>query len=41
VDEGFDTMQLPGAPDVVAIPPWPGDNEAHEVPGAWPADGSA
>ena len=25
----------------VTMPPWPGDNEAYEVPGAWPADGSA
>jgi mannose-6-phosphate isomerase-like protein (cupin superfamily) len=23
----------------VTMPPWPGDDEAYEVPGAWPADG--
>jgi mannose-6-phosphate isomerase-like protein (cupin superfamily) len=22
----------------VTMPPWPGDDEAYEVPGAWPAD---
>jgi mannose-6-phosphate isomerase-like protein (cupin superfamily) len=22
----------------VTMPPWPGDDEAHEVPGTWPAD---
>ncbi len=22
----------------VTMPPWPGDGEAYEVPGAWPAD---
>ena len=22
----------------VTMPPWPGDNEAYEVPGPWPAD---
>jgi hypothetical protein len=21
----------------VTMPPWPGDGEAYEVPGAWPA----
>jgi len=25
----------------VTMPPWPGDGEAYEVPGAWPAGGSA
>ena len=25
----------------VTMPPWPGDSEAYEVPGAWPAGGSA
>lgn len=33
-----------GAPLVavaVTMPPWPGDDEAYEVPGAWPADPSA
>lgn len=24
----------------VTMPPWPGDSEAYEVPGAWPADPS-
>ena len=24
----------------VTMPPWPGDHEAYEVPGAWPAGGS-
>jgi mannose-6-phosphate isomerase-like protein (cupin superfamily) len=22
----------------MTVPPWPGDDEAYEVPGAWPAD---
>ena len=22
----------------VTMPPWPGEGEAHDVPGAWPAD---
>jgi mannose-6-phosphate isomerase-like protein (cupin superfamily) len=22
----------------VTMPPWPGDDEAYEVPGTWPAD---
>ena len=22
----------------VTMPPWPGDDEAYEVPGAWPVD---
>jgi mannose-6-phosphate isomerase-like protein (cupin superfamily) len=62
MDEGFQTRQLPGAPDAVVsipagthfqfradrsgplaavgvtMPPWPGTDEAYEVPGAWPAD---
>jgi mannose-6-phosphate isomerase-like protein (cupin superfamily) len=25
----------------VTMPPWPGDTEAYEVPGTWPAGGSA
>jgi mannose-6-phosphate isomerase-like protein (cupin superfamily) len=25
----------------VTMPPWPGDDEAYEVPGAWPADAPA
>jgi mannose-6-phosphate isomerase-like protein (cupin superfamily) len=25
----------------VTMPPWPGDGEAHEVPGLWPADAPA
>jgi mannose-6-phosphate isomerase-like protein (cupin superfamily) len=25
----------------VTMPPWPGDDEAYEVPGEWPADASA
>ena len=25
----------------VTMPPWPGDDEAYKVPGAWPAGGSA
>ena len=25
----------------VTMPPWPGDGEAYEVPGAWPAGSSA
>jgi mannose-6-phosphate isomerase-like protein (cupin superfamily) len=25
----------------VTMPPWPGDNEAREVPGAWPANAPA
>jgi mannose-6-phosphate isomerase-like protein (cupin superfamily) len=25
----------------VTMPPWPGDGEAYEVPGVWPAGGSA
>jgi mannose-6-phosphate isomerase-like protein (cupin superfamily) len=24
----------------VTMPPWPGDGEAYDVPGAWPAGGS-
>jgi hypothetical protein len=24
----------------MTMPPWPGDDEAYEVPGAWPADPS-
>src|SRR6266704_1148968 len=31
----------PGGPVAavgVTMPPWPGDHEAYEVPGAWPAD---
>ncbi len=54
MDQGFDTMQLPGRPDVIApdgsdvrvllrlgrgsMPPWPGTDEAYEVPGPWPGD---
>jgi mannose-6-phosphate isomerase-like protein (cupin superfamily) len=25
----------------VTMPPWPGDDEAHDVPGEWPADAPA
>jgi mannose-6-phosphate isomerase-like protein (cupin superfamily) len=25
----------------VTMPPWPGDDEAYEVPGEWPADAPA
>jgi mannose-6-phosphate isomerase-like protein (cupin superfamily) len=30
--------ERPLAAVAVTMPPWPGDHEAHEVPGAWPAD---
>ena len=30
----------PLAAVAVTMPPWPGDGEAYEVPGAWPADGA-
>jgi mannose-6-phosphate isomerase-like protein (cupin superfamily) len=33
------TGTAPLAAVAVTMPPWPGDDEAHEVPGAWPAGG--
>lgn len=42
MDQDFDIMQLPDAPDAVAPDGSdvrvPGPGEAYDVPGAWPAD---
>jgi mannose-6-phosphate isomerase-like protein (cupin superfamily) len=34
------TGDSPLAAVAVTMPPWPGEDEAREVPGAWPVDGS-